>query len=50
MLSVTALLRIKNRLDEFKESESDDIFDLRLSLTSHHKSSPDAGLETSGRE
>lgn len=46
MLSVTALLRIRNRLDEFIASESDDIFDLRLSLTSHHKSSPDAGLES----
>ncbi len=45
MLSVTALLRIKNRLNEFEEFETDDIFDLRLSLTSHHKSSPDAGLE-----
>lgn len=46
MLSVTALLRIKNRLDEINTSESDDIFDLRLSLTSHHKTSPDAGLDT----
>lgn len=51
MLSVTALLRIKNRLDEFEEFESDDIFDLRLSLTSHHKTSPDAGFETAeGKE
>lgn len=45
MLSATAILRIQNRLKEFEEYKSDDIFDLRLSLTSHHKGSPEEGNE-----
>ena len=45
MLSATAILRIQNRLKEFEEYKSDDIFDLRLSLTSHHKGSPQEGDE-----
>lgn len=38
MLSASAVLRIKNRLLEFEEYGSDDIFDFRMSMTSHHKS------------
>ena len=45
MLSATAILRIQNRLKEFEEYKSDDIFDLRLSMTSHHKGSPEEGNE-----
>ena len=45
MLSATAILRIQNRLKEFDEYKSDDIFDLRLSMTSHHKGSPEEGNE-----
>ena len=36
MTSTSAILRIQNRLDEFLAYDSDDIFDLRLSLTDHH--------------
>lgn len=39
MLSVTAILRIQNRLTEYGAYHSDDIFDFRLSMTSHHKGS-----------
>ena len=46
MMSVSAILRILNRLDEFKSENSDDIFDYRLSMTTHHKSSPDKENET----
>lgn len=46
LMSVSALLRICNRLEEFNEYDTD-IFDLRLSMTSHHLSSPEAGKETS---
>ncbi len=41
MMSVSALLRIQNRLNEYKSEHSDTIFDYRLSMTTHHKSSPD---------
>lgn len=41
MMSVTAILRIQNRLEEFNDFDTDDIFDLQLSLTSHHRTSPD---------
>lgn len=46
LMSVTALLRIQNRLDEFRSEHSDDIFDFRLSMTAHHRSSPDKGKES----
>lgn len=45
MLSMTAILRIQNRLTEYGEYQTDDIFDLRLSLTSHHKGAPEEGNE-----
>lgn len=45
MLSVTAILRIQNRLTEYGAYHSDDIFDFRLSMTSHHKGSPEEGNE-----
>lgn len=41
MMSVTAILRIQNRLEEFNDFDTDDIFDLQLSLTAHHRTSPD---------
>lgn len=46
MMSVTAILRIKNRISEFEKYRSDDIFDLRLSMTAHHDSSPDVDVES----
>ena len=49
-MSVSAILRIQNRLDEYKSEHSDDIFDYKLSMTSHHKSSPDKGKEDSTGE
>ena len=45
MMSVCALIRIQNRLDEYHSEHSDDIFDYKLSMTTHHKSSPDKGKE-----
>lgn len=45
MMSVTALLRIKNRISEYEKYGSDDIFDLHLSMTAHHTTSPDAGAD-----
>lgn len=52
MMSVAAILRIVNRLAEHKsvwdeESEESDTF---LSMTSHHHSSPDQGLEGADKE
>ena len=48
MMSVSALIRIQNRLDEYNSEHSDDIFDYKLSMTTHHKSSPDKGKEDEG--
>lgn len=45
MLSVTSILRIKNRLDEFDISNPHGDYDRHLSMVSHHKSSPDASEE-----
>ncbi|MDN4753215.1 glycogen debranching enzyme N-terminal domain-containing protein [Porphyromonadaceae bacterium W3.11] len=45
MPSVTAILRIKNRIIEYEKYGTDDIFDLRLSMTTHHTSSPDVNSE-----
>lgn len=45
MMSVTAILRIQNRLEEFNDYDTDDIFDLQMSLTTHHKTSPDKEIE-----
>ncbi|MDO5036400.1 MAG: glycogen debranching enzyme N-terminal domain-containing protein [Porphyromonas sp.] len=45
LMSVSALLRIGNRLEEFMEYDTD-IFDLRLSMTTHHPTSPESGKET----
>lgn len=39
LMSLTAILRIRNRMDEYISQGSDDIFN--LSMTSHHVSSPD---------
>ena len=39
LMSITAILRIRNRIDEYVSLETDDIFN--LSLTSHHVTSPD---------
>lgn len=50
LMSVTALLRIKNRISEYEKWGNDDIFDLRLSMTAHHSTSPDAGLDEGDKE
>lgn len=50
LMSITALLRIKNRISEYEKWGTDDIFDLRLSMTTHHTSSPDVGLDEGGDE
>lgn len=52
MMSVSAILRIVNRLTEYKSvwDEEGDIFDYFLSMTSHHPSSPDQGLEGADKE
>lgn len=45
MMSVTAILRVCNRLEEFSDFDSDEVFDLQLDLTSHHRTSPDLSAE-----
>ena len=45
MMSVSAILRIVNRMVEYKSiwDEEGDLYDSFLSMTSHHSSSPDQG-------
>lgn len=53
MMSVSAILRIVNRLTEYKTiggEEDADIYDYFLSMTSHHSTSPDKGREGAEEE
>ena len=52
MMSVSAILRIVNRMVEYKSiwDEEGDLYDSFLSMTSHHSSSPDQGREGADEE